>query len=88
MKLLQPLVQKMRRGMGYTELFVHRLLTMPPARAGTVSGRSDFAKSRREVIRLLKRMGIMRSEERKAWQGSRKVDHLGVRLNTDAKKSM
>lgn len=49
-----------------------------------MSGPTDCAMEKRKLGILMGRLGIVKHEEKGEWEGSRQVDHLGLRIDTDA----
>lgn len=85
-KLLRPFVRHVREKLGYRVLPYVDDFLIAPSPPGRVAGEEDCERARKELGRLMRRLGLWRHPEKGEWTGSRQIDHLGVRLDTAAMK--
>lgn len=85
-KLLRPLVQYLREKLGYRVLPYIDDFVAAPCPHGRPSRPADCKRARRRLTGLFGRLGIVRHPQKGCWEGSQKLDHLGVQIDTVAMK--
>lgn len=82
-KMMRGFVRYMREKLGYRVMpYIDDFLVIS-ARVGRVAQESDVTDARIRVTRLIKRLGITRKVGKGCWEGSRKIDHLGVHIDSE-----
>lgn len=81
-KLMRPLVQRLREKEQYRVLAYLDDFLVAPSRVGRVSSAQDCERARRVIGQLLGRLGITRHPDKGEWEGSTRLEHLGVLIDT------
>lgn len=85
-KMMRVMVKHVRSKMGYRILPYIDDFLMAPSPDGTTATAEDCSRARTRMQALLDRLGIVRHETKGCWEGSRVIDHLGMRIDTSRMK--
>lgn len=83
-KLMRPLVQHLRENMEYRVMAYIDDFAAAPSPHGTTATFVDCKKAGEYLEALFGRLGVVRATEKGCWEGTKKLEHLGMLVDTEA----
>lgn len=83
-QLMRPFLGELRQRHGFRVLGYLDDFLIAPSPYGVVAGRAHCVEAKRCIERLLSCLGLKRHPTKGEWKGSTTVEHLGVRVDTEA----